>query len=40
MILDEANTLYDVLMKHLTNSIVDNAGGAASSSSHILSLPQ
>ena len=40
MILDEANRLYDILMKHLTNSIVDNVGGAASSSSHTLSLPQ
>ena len=40
MILDEANTLYDILMKRLTNSVVDNAGGAASSSSHTLSLPQ
>ena len=32
MILDEANTLYDILMKHLTDSIMDNSVGASSSS--------
>ena len=32
MILDEAKRLYDILMKHLTNSIMDNSVGASSSS--------
>jgi len=39
MILEEANGLYDSLLHHLTNSIMDNAG-AFSSSNPILSLPQ
>jgi hypothetical protein len=32
MILDEANRLYYKLLKHFTNSIIDNAIGASSSS--------
>ena len=35
MILDEAKRLYDILMKHLTNSIMDNSVGASSSSSDL-----
>jgi hypothetical protein len=33
MILEEANRLYDNLLHHFTNSIMDNAAGASSSSS-------
>jgi hypothetical protein len=40
MILEEANRLYDSLLHHFTDSIMDNAGGAASSYNPALSLPQ
>jgi hypothetical protein len=33
MILDEAKRLYDILLKHLTKSIVDNAAELKSLSS-------
>jgi hypothetical protein len=33
LILDEAKRLYDKLLNHFTNSIIDNAAGASSSSS-------
>ena len=33
MMLDEAKKLYDILLHHFTNSIMDNAASAASSSS-------
>ena len=32
MILEEANRLYDILVKHFTNTIIDNAAGASTSS--------
>jgi hypothetical protein len=37
MILDETDTLYDKLVKHFTNSIMDNVAGASSSSNSSLS---
>jgi hypothetical protein len=37
MILDEANRLYDRLLHHFTNSIIDNAAGASSLSDPKLS---
>ena len=37
MILDESKRLYDRLLKHFTNNIMDNAAGGASSSDPKLS---
>ena len=37
MILDESTRLYDMLLTHLTNTIMDNADGAPSNSR--VSLP-
>lgn len=37
MILDEDNRLYDLLVKHFTNTIMDNALGASSSNSSLSS---
>ena len=37
MILDEDNRLYDLLVKHFTNTIMDNAVGASSSNSSLSS---
>ncbi len=37
MILDEANRVYDSLLHHFTNSIMDNAAGASCSSNSSLS---
>jgi len=37
MILEEAKRLYDTVQKHFTNSIMDNAVGASSSSDPKLS---
>ena len=37
MILDESKRLYDSLLHHFTNSIMDNAAGASSSSDPKLS---
>lgn len=39
MILDEANKLYERLLKYLTNSIIDNTVGASSNSTLSLPLP-
>jgi chromosome segregation ATPase len=38
IILDEANRLNDMLLKHLTNSIMDNAAGASSSDPKLSSM--
>ena len=37
MILNEDNRLYDLLVKHFTNTIMDNAVGASSSNSSLSS---
>ena len=39
MILDEDNRLYDLLVKHFTNTIMDNAVGASSNSSLSSTFP-
>ena len=40
MILDKANRLYDSLLHHLTNSIMDNIGGSTCSSNPTQLSPQ